>query len=78
MLHITLAALLVAASTSLATAQSSTATTGTLQPMTPSSNLMPNGQPKYQPPPAARSGEKGLRVGNDAAEAGPVEIRRKK
>jgi hypothetical protein len=73
-MQIILAAILIAGGCLSAAAQSSTATSGTIAP--PSSGTMPNGQPKYQPPPAARSGEKGLRVGNDAAEV--VDIKRKK
>jgi hypothetical protein len=64
---------------SLALAQSSTATSGTTTPPTtaPASNTLPNGQPKYVAPPAARSGEKGLRIGEGAADV-PVEIKRVK
>ena len=64
----TLAAIMIVSASLPALAQSSTATSGT----------MPNGQPKYQPPPAARSGGKGLRTGNGAADAGMIEIKRQK
>lgn len=77
---IVLAALLVAANSSLAVAQSTTTRTGTTKPLTtaPSSATLPNGQPKAVIPPAARSGERGLRAGEGAADAGPVEIKRQK
>lgn len=80
MSRIILAALLLAAASSLAAAQSSTATSGTTTPATAapaSGNTQPVAQPKVHIPPAARSGEKGLRVGEGAADE-PVEIRRKK
>ena len=62
-----------------AVAQSSTATSGTTKPLTtaPSSSTMPNGQPKYQPPPAARSGGQ-LRIDNDANNSGWVDLKRNK
>ena len=77
-MRIVLAAVMIVAGSLSAVAQSSTATSGTATPLTtaPSSSTLPNGQPKYQPPPAARSGEKGLRVGNDVD--GAIEIKRKK
>jgi hypothetical protein len=77
-MRIILAAIMIVVGSLSAVAQSSTATSGTTRPLTtaPSSSTLPNGQPKYQPPPAARSGEKGLRIGNDAA--GPIEIKRNK
>jgi hypothetical protein len=78
--RIATAALLLAASTSFAAAQSSTATPGATKPMTSapvSGNAQPIGQPKVMIPPAARSGEKGLRVGEGAADE-PVEIKTKK
>lgn len=74
------AALLVAGSASLACAQSSTATSGTAQPMTtaPTSGAtQPNGAPKWMPPPAARSGEKGLPTGPGSATDQPLEVKRK-
>jgi hypothetical protein len=87
--RIAFAAILLAAACSFATAQSSTATTaqsstatsGTTQPMTSapaSSNTLPNGQPKWMPPPAARSGEKGLPVGPGAFTGDPLEVKRVK
>jgi hypothetical protein len=62
-----------------AVAQSSTATTYTTKPTTtaPASNTQPNGQPKWQPPPAARSGGK-LRIDNDANNSGWVDLKRNK
>lgn len=85
-MRIVLAAALIAGGSSAAFAQSSTATSGTTQPMTtaPTSGApapaqaMPNGQPKWTSPPAARSGEKGLRVGEGAVTGEPVEIKRVK
>jgi hypothetical protein len=79
-MRIILTALLIAAGPSLALGQSWTATTGTAQPTTtaPASNTLPNGQPRAKLPPAARSGEKGLRVGEGAMDAGPVEVKRNK
>jgi hypothetical protein len=79
--RIALAAIVLTAGCSLATAQSSTATSGTTQPMASapaSSNTLPNGQPKWQPPPAARSGEKGLPVGPGAFKGDPLEVKRVK
>ena len=78
--RILFSAILIATSSSLAAAQSSTATSGTTKPMTtaPSSGTpAPIGQPKVVIPPAARSGEKGLRIGEGAVADGPVEIKRK-
>ena len=79
-MRIATTALLLAAGTVLAAAQSTTATSGTTKPMTtaPSSGTtQPFGQSKAAFPPAARSGEKGLRVGEGAADQ-PVEIKRQK
>ena len=79
MSRIILAMLFLAAAPSLATAQSTTATSGTTKPMTTapaSGNTQSVGQPKVVIPPAARSGEKGLRVGEGAADE-PVEVKRK-
>ena len=75
--RILLAAMLIAASSSSVVAQSSTATNFTTKPMT-SGDTLPNGQPKAKIPPAARSGESGLRVGEGAATGEPIEIKRKK
>jgi len=44
----------------------------------PASDTLPNGQPKWQPPPAARSGEKGLPVGPDAFKGDTLEVKRLK
>lgn len=78
MARIILAALFLAATSSSAVAQSTTATSGTTKPTTTApGNAQPIGQPKVVIPPAARSGERGLRVGEGAADE-PVEIRRKK
>ena len=76
---IILTAFVIAGSASLACAQSSTATSGATKPMTtaPSSNTNPNGTPKWMPPPAARSGEKGLPTGPGAATDQPLEVKRK-
>jgi hypothetical protein len=78
MMRIFLALTLLAAGSSLAAAQSSTATSFTTAPMTAapaSKNTLPNGQ-KTKIRPAARSGESGLRVGEGAATGEPVEVRR--
>src|SRR5205823_3078432 len=73
-MRIILIAFAVAAIPPLALAQSWTATTGTTQPTTtaPASNTPRIAEPKTKIPPAARSGEKGLRVG-EGADAGQVE-----
>ena len=79
--YLVLVAILLAANSSVAAAQSSTAS-GTAAPM-PSAPVAgnagtaPAGQNKVVIPPAARSGEKGLRVGNDAV-GDPIEIKRVK
>ena len=79
--YLVLAAVLLAASPTIALAQSSTATSGTTAPTTTapaaSNGTAPTGQNKVVIPPAARSGEKGLRVGNDAV-GDPIEIKRNK
>lgn len=79
-MRIIIAALMIAVGSSVALAQSLTATTGNTQPQstTPANDKLPNGQPKAKIPPAARSGEKGLNVGEGAMDAGPVEIKRLK
>jgi hypothetical protein len=79
-MRIVLTALIIAASSPMALAQSWTATTGTTQPTTaaPSSNASRIGEPKTKIPPAARSGEKGLRYGEGALDAGPIEVKRLK
>lgn len=78
-MRIVLVSVVIAAGSSLAAAQSSTATNFTTQPTNtaPSSATQPNGQKKAVFPPAARAGEQGLRVGEGAADE-PIEIRRKK
>jgi hypothetical protein len=73
-----LAAAFLAASSTIAVAQSSTATSGTTAPTAPAAGTTPAGQDKVVIPPAARSGEKGLRVGNDAVTGEPIEIKRQK
>jgi hypothetical protein len=79
--YFVLAAILLAANSSIAAAQSSTATSGTTAPMPApvagNAGTAPAGQNKVVIPPAARSGEKGLRVGNDAV-GDPIEIKRVK
>ena len=77
-MRIILIALVIAATPSLALAQSWTATTGTTQPTTKAPDTLPNGQPRAKIPPAARSGEKGLRYGEGALDAGPVQVKRLK
>jgi hypothetical protein len=79
-MRIVLTALVIAAIPSVASAQSWTATTGTTQPTTtaPASNPSRIEEPKSKIPPAARSGEKGLRYGEGATDAGPVEVKRLK
>ena len=87
--YLVLAAALLAARPAIALAQSSIATSGTTAPMTTApaagngampagqNSTMPTGQNKVVIPPAARSGEKGLKVGNDAM-GDPIEIKRNK
>ena len=72
-----LLAFVIAASPSLAPAQSMTATSGTTQPTTtaPASNAKPVEEPKSKIPPAANT-NRGLRVGKDALDAGPIEVKR--
>lgn len=73
-------ALLLAAAPAAAVAQSSTATSGTIRPMqsAPAAGNTQSGQ-KAVIPPAARSGEKGLSVGEGAVTGdNPVEIKRNK
>ena len=80
-------ALFIAASGGAAFAQSSTATsgtTGTARPVAPPITGPISDKPKPLPPPiakippAARSGESGLRVGEGAATGEPVEVKRVK
>ena len=78
MTRIILAALLLVVAPVIAAAQSSTATSGTTKPIQgapPSGNVQD--RPKAVIPPAARSGEKGLRVGEGAGDV-PIEIKRVK
>ena len=72
--------LLIAASTPLALAQSWTATTGTTQPMktAPSSNSQGIREPKSKIPPPANSTTRGIHVGDDALDAGPIGVKRNK
>ena len=74
-----LAILLIAAAPSMALAQSATGTSFTTKPMqtAPASSSAQSDAAKNIPP-AARSGEKGLRVGNDAVNGQAVEIKRNK
>jgi hypothetical protein len=79
MTRLFLATVLLAATSSIALAQSAPAP-GTSKPMTTapaSQNTISNGQQKWVAPPAARSGEKGLSVGEGAADI-PIEIKRRK
>ena len=79
--RIAIVALFVVASSSFASAQSSTATSGTTAPLpsAPSAGTpAPSGPNGVVIPPAARSGEKGVRVGNGAVTGEPVEIKRVK
>ena len=78
--RIALAALFLAGGVLPALAQSTTATTGTTRPTNSapaSGNTLPNGQPKWLPPPAARSGGQ-LRIDNDANNSGWVDLKRNK
>jgi len=77
-MRIVLTAFAIAATPSIALAQSTT--TGSTKPIAtaPASNTWPSGRPRAKIPPAARSGEEGLRVGNVPPDTPPVEIRRVK
>jgi hypothetical protein len=79
-MRIVLTALVIAAVPSVVFAQSWTATTGTTQPTTtaPASNPSRIEEPKSKIPPPANSKSRGIRVGNDALDAGPVEVKRNK
>ena len=79
-MRMVLAALFMVSTVSLAPAQSTTATTGSTAPLAtaPSSAAFPSSPPKGKIKPPAYEGKSGLRVGNDATDAGPVEIRRNK
>jgi hypothetical protein len=72
-------ALLLAAAPAMALAQSSTATSGTTKPLQSAPTSGNTSGPKAVIPPAARSGEKGLRVGEGAVTGdNPIEIKRNK
>ena len=75
MTRLFLATVFLAAASTAVLAQSSTATGTKPMKTGPASNTLPNGQQKYVAPPAARSGERGLRIGEGAADV-PIEIRR--
>lgn len=76
MTRIVLAAFILVAAPAIAAAQSSTATSGTTKPI---QSARPSGKEQDRPkaviPPAARAGEKGLRVGEGAGDV-PIEIKR--
>jgi hypothetical protein len=76
-----LAVILLVVAPAIAVAQSSTATSGTTKPLhsAPTAGGSQNTKEKEKPaiPPAARSGEKGLRVGEGAADI-PIEVKRVK
>jgi len=78
-MRIVLLSILIAAGSSFAATQSSTATNFTTAPANaaPSSATQPSGQKMVAIPPAARAGERSLRVGEGAANE-PIEIRRQK
>ena len=77
MTRIILSGLLLVAAPAFAVAQSSTGTSGTTQPM--QAAPVSGAQNKAVIPPAARSGEKGLTVGEGAVKGdNPVEIKRNK
>jgi hypothetical protein len=78
-MRIVLLSISIAAGSSFAAAQSSTAMNFTTAPANaaPSSATQPSGQKKVVIAPAARAGERGLRVGEGAANE-PIEIRRLK
>ena len=79
MTRVFIALLLVAAACSAAAAQSATATSGTSAPIpgAPSSAPASGGQQKAVIAPAVRGGEKGLTVGEGAADK-PIEVKRQK
>ena len=78
--RLVLAALIVAIGPSLVAAQGNSSGSTRLLPAPPMKTAPTSGQtapnPGKSPPPAARSGEKGLRIGNDAVTGDPLEIRR--
>jgi hypothetical protein len=84
-MRIIVTVLFLTASSAAGFAQSSTATTGTTgaaKPVSPpitgpiSDKPRPPPPPLAKIPPAARSGESGLRVGEGAATGEPIEVRR--
>lgn len=76
MTRIIILAALLAGAPSIVVAQSSTATSGTTKPMQTAPTSGSQSQ-KAVIPPAARSGEKGLKVGEGAVTGdNPVEIKR--
>ncbi|MEA2877195.1 MAG: hypothetical protein QOF14_2391 [Hyphomicrobiales bacterium] len=83
-MRIIVTVLFLSASSAAGLAQSSTATTGTAKPVSPpirgpiSDKPRPLPPPIARIPPAARSGESGLRVGEGAATGEPIEVRRMK
>lgn len=80
-MRIILAVTILAGMSSLAAAQSTTATTGSIAPPSTAPSSAPNfpqSQPKGKISPPTYEGKSGLRVGNDATHAGPVEIKRVK
>jgi hypothetical protein len=80
--RIALAAVIVAIGPSLVAAQSSTSGPTQALPAPPMKTAPTSGQTapgqSKSPPPAARSGEKGLRIGNDAVTGDLLEIKRMK
>ena len=79
MKRIILAVTLLVAVPAIAIAQSSTATSGTTKPLqsAPTAGVSQNPKEKPAIPPAVRSGEKGLRVGEGAVTGdNPAEIKR--
>jgi hypothetical protein len=78
--RLALAVLIVAAGPSLVAAQSSTSFTTKPLPAPPMKSAPTSGQTvpgqSKSLPPAARSGEKGLRIGNDAVTGDLLEIKR--
>jgi hypothetical protein len=79
-MRIILAALAVAAIGSLALAQSGTGTPSIQQPTNtaPASDTSPIAEPTSKIAPAANSQTRGIRVGKDAMDAGPLKIKRNK
>jgi hypothetical protein len=80
--RLALAALIVAMGPSLVAAQGNSSGTTKPLPAPPMKTAPSSGQTvpdqSKSPPPAARSGEKGLRIGNDAVTGDLIEIKRMK